>query len=67
MSGYRPDGWDYELSKRLPMTCSDPDVQEAFEAGADAMLKVLRSQTHQDYLATKTGKSVKGKWIFIPD
>ena len=40
---WRPEGWNTEkqLDKALPYTCTDPNVIEAYDEGADAMLESL--------------------------
>ena len=46
MTNWRPDDWDaIGLSKRPWMLTQ----QEAYEAGADAMLKALKEQGHKAY------------------
>ena len=66
---WRPEGW----KNPFPIEAeNNPDSayaigRRSFEAGADAMLERLKSQAHQDWLATPAGESAKGKWVFIPD
>ena len=57
---YRPKGWENPYKKwGVP--------EDAYEAGADAILDYLTSQEHQDWLADTDGRSCAGRWIFLPE
>ena len=60
MSEYRPDGW--EETKMLEFTTYYEN--EPFEAGASAMLKMLREEGVK--LRNRSGKQI-GCEVFIPD
>lgn len=66
---WRPKGWNTAEI----YAATDDDL---IEAGADAMLEALRSSRERHDILTVTlpisehwmdAKSVKGKWVFIPD
>ena len=46
---WRPEGWNTLKAKNQPLHCFAPDVcvGEAYEAGADAMMKALKDRTEQ--------------------
>ena len=65
---WRPADWD------IMNYCSVEEQMESplmamhfFEIGADAMLVYLKSQEHEDWLATEEGQNSKGAWYYIPD
>lgn len=68
---YRPEGWEnpYKAENENTEFYGDFGLlrRDLFEAGADAMLKALRGQDHDDWLATEQGESRDGIWRFIPN
>ncbi len=61
---WRPEGWENPHSEEYD---AQPHRAVVFERGADAILEGLRSQSHQDWLATPEGESCKGRWVFLPE
>jgi len=70
---WRPDDWE-EIKPKTSLKPTSGEKSSfidglnlGVERGADAILEYLSSQKHQDWLATPTGMSCSGKWVFIPD
>ena len=57
---YRPDGW----KNPYPENIMDRWSEEAFEAGADAMLEALRNK--DVFPKSKAEFLKRGKTVFIP-
>ena len=74
MNNYRPEGFKNPYSEK-PFSFEDCKLQEAFEAGADAMLEGLRKQGDCSInelvslmIHHVTGLAQNdGKWVFIPE
>ena len=72
MKNWRPPNWGDIKAKKYREGLNlfypaNANMELIYEAGAEAMLKYLSSQKHQDWLATPEGESCSGKWVFIPD
>jgi hypothetical protein len=71
---WRAENWHnpHTLASRKARNLSDWDLlhEQIFEAGADAMLRVLREGVSSDLLSSNIPVEImnrKGKWVFIPD
>ena len=67
---YRPGEWDAEKGAHIALrdnnTWFEDEHTACYEAGADAIVRHLLSQEHQDWLDTE-GMSCRGRWVFIPE
>ena len=65
---YRPIGWNNTYRDDNMVGCA---CRGAYEAGADAMLKLLREKENsvviRDYPEYYNSIPVNGTWVFIPD
>ena len=66
---WRPEGWNTLKAKNQPLHCFAPDVcvGEAYEAGADAMMKALKDRGVHRYNQPFDAPPNTGTWVFIPD
>ena len=64
-SSWRPEGW----SKRnyYGSTVNDVDIDEIYEAGADAMLEALRNNQWCPFDTSVLRADFRGKVVIIPD